>query len=52
MTITATGMKCGSDFGKAAERILLDQKTTSIVSNYITDFAVQGMSTLQNIITE
>lgn len=48
--ITATGTNCGNNFAKAAERILLDPKTTQIVSNCITDFISQGISTSNDII--
>ncbi len=52
LIITATGMKCGCNFEKAAKRILLDSETTAIVSNCITDFTAQAISTLYDIITE
>ena len=52
IVITAAGMKCGSDFEKAAKRVLLEPKTMQIVSNCITDFASQGISTLNKINTE
>ena len=48
--ITATGTNCGTNFAKAAERVVLNPKTTQMVSYCITDFVTQGISTLNDII--
>ena len=52
VVIAASGMKCGKNFENAAKRVLLDPKTTEIVSNCITDFTSQGLTTINNIINE
>ena len=52
VTSTAIGSKCGKNFTKAANRVLLDPKTTEILSNCISDFVSQGFTTLVNVQTE
>lgn len=46
------GYKSGANFTKAAERVLLDKKTTEKLSNIITDFIAQGIVTLEAIQTQ
>lgn len=48
-TCTATGSKVGKNFEKAAQRVLLDPKTTEIVTNVLADFVSQGFTTLEDI---
>lgn len=49
IVITAVGNKVGGNFAKAAERALLDKKTTEILSNIVADFVSQGIVTLEAV---
>ena len=49
---TAIGSKCGSNFTKAANRVLLDPKMTESLTNCISDFVSQGFTTLVDIQTD
>ena len=47
--VTATGNMVGKNFERAAERVLLDEKTTKIVSGILSDFVAQGTSAFDYI---
>ena len=49
---TTIGSKCGSNFTKAANRVLLDPKMTESLTNCISDFVSQGFTTLVDIQTD